>query len=498
MRYTTQRFGEVVYLLGEFAAGQTLGAVTIEIFDLETDTSIALDDNVCSEVTGSVAGTFASYVWANSNITTPTTLSKQYLYIMTDGVRVQKGKYTVGGFPDESARARYGRQIHITADGAPLATLGTVGPESLTFATGTPDTISRATPWPAAFAVGRRVQISGTASNDGVTTEIVSLSGAGPYLLNFAAGLGLLHGAFSAETVSTTAVVKSALYGGDEGTDDNPVLDIRDARQIAADLGYHEYHVHNGAVLTVDFPHDYWVWVGNDQDLDTLDFVTGSSNEGARFSKLWITGALNGRIVADNCIIGSTSITGVKGTFTSCAFKGTIVVGGDMIGDRCASRSSFATGIDNTGNHSFLMGAVQGVFTITGMTGGTVGMSIAGAIVQLHPTVTGGIVTAIGLGEFLYDSPSPVGLTVVDYVLRGSHMIQTTNSTVATGLVDIRDGVAQQWRETRYRYSGGVSDTVINEHYLLFDQDGDPIYGDHTAGNNPLFDPTRLIAERRR
>ena len=28
--------------------------------------------------------------------------------------------------------------------------------------------------------------------------------------------------------------------------------------------------------------------------------------------------------------------------------------------------------------------------------------------------------------------------------------------------------------------------------------DGDPIYGDHTAGNNPLFDPTRLIAERRR
>ena len=503
-RYTTALFGEVTRLGARMTAGRTPGEVTIQLIDPITDTAIPLSSNVCTELTTSTRGGFSLYVWPTSNIVTPATVQTEYWYIITDTVTgyFREGKFVLGGFPDESARARYGDQIHVSPapEGNPLTPLGTVGPETITFATGTPDSMSRTTPWPAAFAVGRRIQISGTANNDGVTTEIVSRTGSGPYLLNFAASNGLLHGAFTAgAAASTTVVVKSQIYGNAEGTDQNPVDNIRDARQMCADLGFRRYHLHGGVNLDIDFPHDFWNFFGSDQDLDILNFVAGSSNDGSNFSKLWITGNLNGRIIADNCIIGSGSLSGLKGTLTTCALKDTIVLGGDILGDHCASRSSVTTIIDNTGNHSFLMGSVQGVFTIVNMTGGTVGVNIQGSILQLGGSVTGGIITAIGSGEFIYTKPLPVGLTVNDYVARGSQIRGIASSSLSRGVIDI---TTTPWRENRYEFntaSGGNDNAMTVLHrYDLYDQDGVAIAGNHLSGNNPLFDPTRLIAERRR
>jgi len=499
MRYTTARFGETTRLGGRFTAARAAGEVTIVLIDPITDALVPLLGDEWVELSSSMRGGFSIYVWPTSNIVTPPTTQTEFWYLMTDTVTgyFREGKFVLGGFPDESARARYGGQVHITSDGAPLETLVSAGPLSVTFASSGTDTMTRSGSWPAAFAIGRRVQISGTASNDGVTSPIVSITGGGT-ILNFALGAGLITAPFTSEpAATTTAVVKSAIYGDGEGTDDNAVDNIRDARQIAADLGFHEYHVHNAVSLTVDFPHDYWVWIGNDQDLDALDFVTGSSNEGARFEKLSITGALNGRIVSDNCILGSTSLTGVKGTFTSCAFKGDIVLGGDVIGDRCASRSATATTINNAGNYSFLMGSVQGVFLVTNMTGGLVGVNLLGSILQIHSSCTGGIITAIGIGEFIYTAGS--GPTFADYVTRGSQVIATASATVAKGIIDI---TTSPWRENRYvlNPTSGGNDTgmAVLHRYDLYDQDGVALSGDHTAGNNPLKDPTRLIAERRR
>lgn len=499
-RYTTSKFGEVVYLLGEFTAGRALGEISLTLIDLPTNAVVPLDDADCFEVVGSTFGGFSTYAWASSNITTPAVDPTQYLYVMEDTVptvgKVQKGKWTVGGYPDESARRQYQDTVHIDASGTPLATLATTT-VSVTFASSGTDSMTQAGVWSAEYAVGRRVQISGTALNDGVTSPIVSITGGGT-VLNFALGGGLDDGAFTPESISTTAVVKSNVYGAGQGTDRNPVDNVRDARQIADDLGFGEYHIHGGSALDIDFGHDFWGFNGRDQDLDLVNFVAGSSNESARFNGLSITGALNGRIACEDCILGSTTITGVTGTFINCAFKGTIVLGGNVIGDKCASRSSVSTIIDNSGSYSFLLGSVQGVFTIISMTGGMIGMNLAGTILQIHATCTGGTITAIGSGEFLYTPGS--GPTFADYVARGSHLIATTDAGAARGVINIGNGTTDQWKEERYAFNRQslASDTVITHRYSLYDQDGVAIAGNHLAGNNPLFDPTRLIAERRR
>lgn len=72
----------------------------------------------------------------------------------------------------------------------------------------------------------------------------------------------------------------------------------------------------------------------------------------------------------------------------------------------------------------------------------------------------------------------------------------TVNVTQATDLNQRRliDITTDPWRE--YVYDAGG--TKILDTFELYDQDGVAIAGDHTAGNNPLFDNTRLLAERRK
>lgn len=109
MRYNTARFGETIYLLGEFLSSLALGTVTIRIIDLSTNTLVTLSNNQCAEVPNSSYGVadtfpgFSTYSWPTSNITTSSLVYTQYLYAMEDTStgRIQKGKFVVGGYPDK-------------------------------------------------------------------------------------------------------------------------------------------------------------------------------------------------------------------------------------------------------------------------------------------------------------------------------------------------------------------------------------------------------------
>lgn len=102
--------------------------------------------------------------------------------------------------------------------------------------------------------------------------------------------------------------------------------------------------------------------------------------------------------------------------------------------------------------------------------------------------------------EYLYVMTDTItGLTHEGKIVLGGfpdRAFEAANAGASRGQIDI---TTNPWRELRYVWSeAGPPDTVVHEIYELYDQDGVAIAGDDTAGNNPLFDTTRLIAERRR
>lgn len=90
MRYT---LGETAYLVGKFNTGST---VTMNIVDLSTDTSLALDSNSCSELVAAPG----YYVFDLSNITTPLSGYTNCLCVMSDGSNEFLNKIVVSGYPD--------------------------------------------------------------------------------------------------------------------------------------------------------------------------------------------------------------------------------------------------------------------------------------------------------------------------------------------------------------------------------------------------------------
>lgn len=123
MRYTTSRFGETARLLGEFAEGRpatVASGIYMKLFLLQTGAEVLLTTSGCTEISGSRAGGFASYAWPTSFISSQPSIETEYLYMMQDAItsRVQKGKFVLGGFPDESAIQRYGGGVSVdTASG---------------------------------------------------------------------------------------------------------------------------------------------------------------------------------------------------------------------------------------------------------------------------------------------------------------------------------------------------------------------------------------------
>jgi len=89
MRYSEE---ESTYILAVFNPGDT---VTIDIYDLDTDTKV-----VSGETCVEVAGTGATGVF-KYEFTRAITEKKEYLWIMTNGTIKKYGKVVLGGWMDK-------------------------------------------------------------------------------------------------------------------------------------------------------------------------------------------------------------------------------------------------------------------------------------------------------------------------------------------------------------------------------------------------------------
>jgi len=434
MRYTTERFGETIYLLGEFGQDRVLGEVTIAIYDLSNPGSpITLDDDNCVEIIGSQAGGFATYTWPSSNISEPSLVSVQYLYIMSDVVtgRVQKGKFTVGGFPDDSARSRYHEHVHISPDGTALTPIGTMaGFPTLTFTAGSPTaTITRGTgSWITdGFVTGDYVQIAGANLNNGVSGPITNVTALTLTLTN---GMNPIQ----TDTQTGTEEIVSKNFEFALGTLETPVDGLLDANLIAQVLGLNTYHLADGMTMTVTFSHDNWIFEGEDPDADIVTF-NGNSTAGCSFTTIGVRGDLNGRIVATRSIIGSdaTATNDIQGVFNDCGFAGSMVLaaGGTFSGLGIAARNLLGVTVNftNGSSPSFLVGAVYGIWNIINMTGGSIcGMALIGAIVTFANSCTGGTANLGGVGEVVLQAN--VATSITDNVVKGSRLDEAVSNVI--------------------------------------------------------------------
>lgn len=126
MRYATASRGEYIYAGGIFQPSRT---VLITVIDVATDSALALDDDACTESTVQPG----LYVWSSANLTVQPTGLTHCIYVMEDqsSGQMHVDKFIIGGFPEESAIARFRGAVHIDVDnGVP----GTTHP------IGTPDT----------------------------------------------------------------------------------------------------------------------------------------------------------------------------------------------------------------------------------------------------------------------------------------------------------------------------------------------------------------------
>ncbi len=103
----------------------------------------------------------------------------------------------------------------------------------------------------------------------------------------------------------------------------------------------------------------------------------------------------------------------------------------------------------------------------------------------------------------------PTAAAIADAVwdeLRADH---TTQGSAGQALTLLLNGVMSRtvidtsatpaWTLNVYTYDeASAGDSVVHEQYELYDQDGAPIAGNATSGNNPLADSTVVVAERRR
>jgi len=439
MRYTTARFGETVYLLGEFVSGLALGTVTISIIDLASDSLVTLSDNQCTEVSNTSFGAadtfpgFSTYTWPTSNIDSPSLVPVQYLYIMEDTStgRVQKGKFTVGGFTDDSAIGRYYQEVHITPTGTSLQPIGTMALfPTLTFNAGSPtaNIVRGSGSWSAdGFAVGDYIQITGADLNNGVFGPITIVTA---LTLTFTNGNNLIQN----DTQTGTEVIISKNFEYDIGTKENPTDNLYDANLIAQVLDINTYHLRSGMTMTVDFDHANWAFLGDDPDSEIITF-DGHSTEGCSFTTIGLIGDFNGRIGATRSIIGNTvtPTNDIEGVFNECGFSGSMLIaaGGTLNGIGLAARNLLGVTVNfiNGGSPNFLAASVYGIWNITNMTGGVTGLALAGATVAFANSCTGGTANLGGTGEVTIQNS--VTTSITNNTVKGSRLDENVSDIVA-------------------------------------------------------------------
>jgi hypothetical protein len=284
------------------------------------------------------------------------------------------------------------------------------------------------------------------------------------------------------------------------GTPEAPVDNFADALTIRTNFALPKVLNVHGSVsgITEDFTN--YELIGTDPESHQLTFTTGAVLNDTQFHRLGILGDLGstGNITAEECIVGETggTVTRFRGLYLTCIFRGTIRPrNGDtttMLGVFGESATFDFTPV--SGLHTISAGQTLGGFTVSNMTvAQVVAWVLAGGSLVIDATTTTGVFNLTGYGEV---TKSGTPLVYVDTVIRGSDISTLLSSTSSKAIIDTS---LTPWREVRYDYDRfATSDTSIKENFDLYDQDGTAIAGDATTGNNPLADPTVLIAERRR
>lgn len=287
------------------------------------------------------------------------------------------------------------------------------------------------------------------------------------------------------------------------GTPEMPSSNVTDARTIAVAQGITKYVLNGAATIIVD--HLNWTFEGiGDAGASVYTFTNAADITGSSFFQATVLGDLSGggRISAQESLIGEVggTVIGLQGILNTVGLFGTIqpAPGGTIEGTEVASRDVIAgTTLDfNGGAATIILANVQGVFSVINNTNalGVLGAALAGALLTIAASNTSGIYILLGYGEV---SDSKAGaISYTENVLHGTTLHNVLSAVASRAIIDV---TTNPWREIRYVFDEeAASDSVVWEIFELYDQDGVAIAGDDTAGNNPLFDPTRLLAERRR
>lgn len=304
---------------------------------------------------------------------------------------------------------------------------------------------------------------------------------------------------------------------GINGTPSNPVDSEADARTLADAVGIREYTI-TGGTLTLTQSHTEWTFHGRHGPASDRLNPGGQDCDGSAFEQLHITGtfggAANGELNGEKCVV--EDVTGFKsgpnGAWLITRFLGTVTLAGATSRTAVRELSTSIAGaiIDVNGNSTFEARDVAGFVQFDAMGGSSlVGLTLAGAGVTIGATSTGGIVSISGIhstpvvnnGTPSVFDDTTIPAAVQPYVLSDATPFPGADIPLLTHHITARariDTTTTPWTEVRYVRASSPPDTVVEETYELYDQDGVAIAGDHTAGNNPLFDSTRIIAERRR
>jgi len=89
MRYT---INEDPIVMAQFTTSDT---VTASLYNVSTGNSVSLSATTCDEIAST-----GVFTWDSDNIATTPTEYTQYLWLMSNGTTIKKGKLVVGGYPD--------------------------------------------------------------------------------------------------------------------------------------------------------------------------------------------------------------------------------------------------------------------------------------------------------------------------------------------------------------------------------------------------------------
>ncbi len=223
------------------------------------------------------------------------------------------------------------------------------------------------------------------------------------------------------------------------GTPEDPVSGLSDGRNIADRENIPAYHIEGALALTSG--HIDWSFTGVEPADDYVDVASGAAVSGCQFSTIGIRGTLDGRITAQDCLLGAPggTVSGIQGLFQSCGVQGTLRVAANATFQALtiASQSLIPGTIfdmaEGGAAQAVLMGDAVGIFQLSNMGTGFAGITLAGGQLTLNASCTGGIIFLFGHGRLVDNS---AGSTVFNYMVEPGELdtLQSTLDVVSGDL----------------------------------------------------------------